>query len=160
MPAFNAAETLSRFRILEESPRWGPSAVRALRVDEDPAYADLGEDDRAYLVTALARHPAELGPHISQLVAIGKERANYHEPWGWAIAELLSVGANQEAAAEIAQFIEESIPTTHEKRFNRAYAHQITCNFKYELAIALGDMDAATAALKEAESVAHSAESD
>lgn len=160
MPAYNGAETLVRFRSLEKSPRWPASAVRALRLDEDPQYHGLGDDDRAELIIGLARRPADIGVNGPALVAVGKDRGKDHGPSGWAIAELLSLAGQHEAAVELARFVEEQIPDTHEMRHMRRRARQVRRTFEYELWIASGDLAAAGNVLKDEEDEAYAPKPD
>ncbi|NJD28474.1 MAG: hypothetical protein FIA92_09265 [Chloroflexi bacterium] len=151
MPAHSAAELLARTRRLRNRPAWRREAAHAIRLDDDRAYADLGEREREELLEAIAA----VGPSDdSDLAAALRDRAHERldafedRHWAWRVAETLACLGAYEAAIETAREVVHAIPDTVEERHQRRLAQQLEAALELERRIAAGDADSIEDILK------------
>ena len=84
LPSAEAAPLLSA-RGLEGHSAWPAVAVRALRLDDDPQYRDLGDWESLHILRKLAaKSSAQLAPFFGDLADIASERLPYDRSWVWA----------------------------------------------------------------------------
>jgi len=141
MPAYEAAQHLSRSG-LQSVPGYVNVAVRALRIDDDPSYRGLGEDDRDHVLRSLATKGEDLSGEVSELVKRAQERLPDIR-FAWAVADLLSLTGCHDAAVQVATLVHDSIPPTRERRHQKRYARMLSLGYEAERAISESDLVAA-----------------
>jgi hypothetical protein len=143
MPAYEATRLLATCPALRTSADWAGAVVRALRLDDDPSYWDLGDDERDKILGQLAEcSPTTLAPHVDGLTSIGKARLPRDRQWAWQVAACLTSAGQFDAASHLAGAVLDTIPDTHEMHGQRLLALQVTACFELEAATGRQDNDA------------------
>ena len=141
MPAHNARDTLCRHEWLELHDNWADAAIHALRIDDDPQYENLGDDDKESLLEKLGRR--RLAAHQIDALVAG-ERAASKLDWRRSLlaAELFSELGRPDLSARMIGAHLESVPDTIEKQSMRRSMEQIQLVHGFEEAIASRQDDA------------------
>lgn len=141
MPAYNARDTLCRHGWLELHDNWADAAIHALRIDDDPQYENLGDDDKELLLEKLGR--CRLAAHQIDTLATGELEAS-KQNWRRSLlaAELFSELARPDLSVRMIDAHLESVPDTIEKQSTRRSMEMVLHVYGLEEAIVLRQEDA------------------
>ena len=141
MPAYNARETLCRHGWLELNDNWADAAIHALRIDDDPQYEHLGDDDKESLLEKLGRR--RLAAHQIDALATGEFEAGKLN-WRRSLlaAELFSELGRPDLSVRMIGGHLESVPDTIERRPTRRSMEKMMLVYSLEQAIASRQDDA------------------
>lgn len=141
MPAYNARETLYWHRWLESHDRWADTAIHSLRVDSDPQYEHLGDDDKEAVLARLGRRRlAER--QIEALAEVEMEAGKYDHRRSLLGADVLSEVWRPDLSVKIVNAFLATVPETTEKRGLRRLVELTLLAYRLEAAIQFGDTDA------------------
>ena len=150
MPAYNARQTMLRHGWLEPHDDWPDAAIHALRVDDDPGYEHLGDEDKEALLKKLGRR--RLAPHQIDTLAAGELEASKFD-WRRSLlaAELFSELGRPDLSVRIIGAHLESVPNTIEQQATRRSMEKVQLVYGFEEAVALRQRDAQREVLERVE---------
>ena len=141
MPAHNARETLCRHRWLESHNNWTDVAIHALRLDDNPQYENLGNDDKESLLEKLGRR--RLAAHQIEALVTGELTAGKLN-WRRSLlaAELFSELGRPDLSVRMIGAHLESVPDTIERQPTRRSMEKMMLTYSLEEVIASRHDDA------------------
>lgn len=141
MPAFNARKALRRRMWLEPDANWSDTAIHALRVDENPQYEHLGDDDKEVLLRKLGQRRLT-SPQIEMLTTGELDASKRNWRRSLLAAEMFSELGRPDISAQVIQAHLLSVPDTIEKQPRRRSIEEVLLVYRCEEAIASGRSDA------------------
>lgn len=152
MPAYEARETLRWSQWLESHDNWPDAAIHSLRVDENPQYEHLGDENKEALLDKLGRR--RLTSHQIDTLAIGELEA-VKSDWQRSLlaADLFSEHGRPDLSVGMIGAHLEGVPDTIERRARRQSIERVLLAYRFEEAIASQRPSARRAVLERIEAL-------